>query len=469
MEHNESPSGNKQEELEHRSKQDNEKARVEEYRRLIDLKLALRLSNLNPDRPDCTIVGEAVSYICEAKLRSTDIQAAVQICSLLHQRYADFSPCLIQGLLKVFFLGKSVESDPDKNARAMKKRSTLRLLIELYFVGIVEDASTFTAIIKELTSLEHLKDRETTQTNISLLANFARQGRFFLGLQPEEDAYDDFFMGLNISSDQKRFFKKALCAYYDAATEILQSEHASLRAMESENAKILSAKGELSDENTAFLAEALDMQPPVMPEDGHTTRVTTGSDFIPEKESSAVQPIWDDEDTKSFYESLPDLRAFVPAVLLGLGEAEAKLVEQHGKVQEQSNECTLQPETDIQNNGETSVLKHQLEGKANGDINKENEEKEKADQEKYEGKVVDRKGDGASLDSLLQKLPRCVSRDLIDKLTVEFCYLNSKANRKKLARALFTVPRTALELLPYHLWRIFQVCYCQCLKKSLIF
>jgi regulator of nonsense transcripts 2 len=104
--------------------------------------------------------------------------------------------------------------------------------------------------------------------------------------------------------------------------------------------------------------------------------------------------------------------------------------------------------------------------------------KEKAGKEKYEGKVVDRKGDGASLDSLLQKLPRCVSHDLIDQLTVrtdtifcmsehlrqlcpiilklvfflqvEFCYLNSKANRKKLARALFNVPRTSLELLPYY-------------------
>lgn len=58
------------------------------------------------------------------------------------------------------------------------------------------------------------------------------------------------------------------------------------------------------------LSEALDMQPPVMPEGGHT-RVTTGSEFTPEKESSAVQPIWDDEDTKAFYESLPNLRFFL--------------------------------------------------------------------------------------------------------------------------------------------------------------
>ncbi|XP_058111101.1 regulator of nonsense transcripts UPF2-like [Magnolia sinica] len=83
------------------------------------------------------------------------------------------------------------------------------------------------------------------------------------------------------------------------------------------------------------LAEALEMQPPVMPEDGHT-RVTTGKDssFLASgKESSALEPIWDDEDTRAFYECLPDLRAFVPAVLLG--EVEPKLNEQSAKTQEQ--------------------------------------------------------------------------------------------------------------------------------------
>ncbi|CAL5380510.1 unnamed protein product [Camellia sinensis] len=57
---------------------------------------------------------------------------------------------------------------------------------------------------------------------------------------------------------------------------------------------------------------------------------------------------------------------------------------------------------------------------------------------------------GTNLDGLLQRLPGCVSRDLIDQLTVEFCYLNSKSNRKKLVKALFNVPRTSLELLPYY-------------------
>ena len=60
------------------------------------------------------------------------------------------------------------------------------------------------------------------------------------------------------------------------------------------------------------LAEALDMQPPVMPDDGHTTRVITGTESSPSvKDLPAVEPIWDDEDTKAFYESLPDLRFFL--------------------------------------------------------------------------------------------------------------------------------------------------------------
>lgn len=53
------------------------------------------------------------------------------------------------------------------------------------------------------------------------------------------------------------------------------------------------------------------MQPPVMPDDGHTTRLTTGVDVSSSasgKESSVLEPVWDDEDTRAFYESLPDLR-----------------------------------------------------------------------------------------------------------------------------------------------------------------
>ncbi|CAH2041879.1 unnamed protein product [Thlaspi arvense] len=495
---------------EHHGKQDDEEAVArEEFKKSVEAKMALRQSNLNPERPDSgflrtldssikrntavikklkqineeqreslmdelrsvnlsKFVSEAVTAICDAKLRSSDIQAAVQICSLLHQRYKDFSPSLMQGLLKVFFPGKSTDDlEADRNLRAMKKRSTLKLLLELYFVGVIEDSSIFVNIIKDLTGVEHLKDRDATQTNLSLLASFARQGRTFLGFPLSgQEILEEFFKGLNITVDQKKFFRKALHTYYDAAAELLQSEHSSLRQMEHENAKILNSKGELGEENTSSyeklrksydhlyrgvsaLAEALDMEPPVMPEDGHTTRVTTREDVSSlgaGKDSSVLEAMWDDEDTRAFYECLPDLRAFVPAVLLG--EAEHKVNEQSSRTQEQPSESGTEPDQG---------------GKNEKGKDKDEKDKEKAkdpDKDKGKDKDAERKGEnekekikgleGTNLDGLLQRLPGCVSRDLIDQLTVEFCYLNSKSNRKKLVRALFNVPRTSLELLPYY-------------------
>ncbi|XP_055835205.1 regulator of nonsense transcripts UPF2 isoform X2 [Solanum dulcamara] len=529
--------------VEHQEKHEDEEAvaRHEEFKKSVESKMTLRQNNLNPERPDTgflrtldssikrntavikklkqineeqreglmeelrnvnlsKFVSEAVTAICDAKLRAADIQAAVQICSLLHQRYKDFSPSLVQGLVKIFFPGKAAEDvDVDRNARAMKKRSTLKLLLELYFVGVVDDTGIFVNIVKDLTSVEHLKDRDATQTNLSLLASFARQGRYLLGLPlAGQDILEGLFKALNVTTDQKRFFRKAFQTYYDASVELLQSEHASLRQMEHENEKILSAKGELNEENASAyeklrkaydqlyrgisgLAEALDMQPPVMPEDGHTTRVTSGEDASSpggSKDSSVLEALWDDEDTRAFYECLPDLRAFVPAVLLG--EAEPKLNEQLAKVQEHSVDST--PDVD-----ETQTAAHETaEGAADdgavqedrNDKGKDKDEKDKEktkeklkekgkdekdkepDKEKAREKEAERKGEGdkektkgvegTNLDSLLQRLPGCVSRDLIDQLTVEFCYLNSKSNRKKLVRALFNVPRTSLELLPYY-------------------
>ncbi|XVF75478.1 hypothetical protein PTKIN_Ptkin13bG0191200 [Pterospermum kingtungense] len=518
---------------EHHDKQDNEEtvARLEEIKKSMEGKMALRQTNLNPERPDSgflrtldssikhntavikklkhineeqkeglmeelrsvnlsKFVSEAVTAICDAKLKSSDIQAAVQICSLLHQRYKDFSPSLIQGLLKVFFPGKSGDDlDADKNLNAMKKRSTLKLLLELYFVGVIEDKGIFITIIKDLTSTEHLKDRDATQTNLTLLSSFARQGRVFLGLPLSgREIQDEFFKGLNITVDQKKTFRKAFHAYYDAVTELLQSDHASLRQMEHENAKILNAKGELNEENASSyeklrksydhlyrnvssLAEALDMQPPVMPEDSHTTRVTTGEDASSSttgKESSNLEAIWDDEDTRAFYECLPDLRAFVPAVLLG--EAEPKVIDQTSKSQEQPTESFTEADQG------TPVAQDAVEDSADsgnlqeGKVIEKGKDKEEKDKEKTKDpdkekgtdkeKDTDKKGEnekeklkgleGTNLDALLLRLPNSVSRDLIDQLTVEFCYLNSKSNRKRLVRALFSVPRTSLELLPYY-------------------
>jgi regulator of nonsense transcripts 2 len=205
-----------------------------------------------------------------------------------------------------------------------------------------------------------------------------------------------------------------------------------------------------------------------MPEDG-TTRLTAGDEASPSgtvKDTSVPEPIWDDEDTKTFYECLPDLRAFVPAVLLG--EAEPKSNEQSAKAKEKLSESSsevVENQQTTEDTTEVSADSASMDDRSNAEQPKEKEEveKEKAkDTKKEKGKEKDsekkmehEKEKGKSLDvanfeRLLQRLPGCVSRDLIDQLTVEYCYLNSKTNRKKLVKALFNVPRTSLELLAYY-------------------
>eukprot|EP01018_Ginkgo_biloba_P014647 Gb_20938 [translate_table: standard] len=73
-----------------------------------------------------------------------------------------------------YFTKASKDADMDRFSRAMKKRSTLKLLMELYFVGVIEDANFFINIIKDLTSTEHFRDRDTTQMHLSLLVSFAQ-------------------------------------------------------------------------------------------------------------------------------------------------------------------------------------------------------------------------------------------------------------------------------------------------------
>merc|ERR1719239_46345 len=57
----------------------------------------------------------------------------------------------------------------------------------------------------------------------------------------------------------------------------------------------------------------------------------------------------------------------------------------------------------------------------------------------------------AQFEAFLSSLPNCVNRDVIDKTAVEFCMnFNTKSNRKKLVKCLFSVHRTRYDLLPFY-------------------
>src|SRR5690349_15955603 len=63
-------------------------------------------------------ISEVVNAIAEAKLKPSDTFAAVKVCSLLHQRYADFTPSLIPMLTKIFGVKPAAnESESERNSR----------------------------------------------------------------------------------------------------------------------------------------------------------------------------------------------------------------------------------------------------------------------------------------------------------------------------------------------------------------
>lgn len=94
--------------------------------------LCAEITQLNLTR----YITEVVPAIAEAKLKPSDIGAAVKVCSMLHQRYAEFTNLLIPTLTKycqvapkgaaaaaaAVAAGTQPETEQEKSAKFVKKR-----------------------------------------------------------------------------------------------------------------------------------------------------------------------------------------------------------------------------------------------------------------------------------------------------------------------------------------------------------
>lgn len=212
-------------------------------------------------------VSEVVNAIAEAKLKPSDTGAAVKICSLLHQRYADFTLSLIPALTKHFAPQKPATlTEQERNAIFVRKRSSLRLLGELYLIGIYNDADVIFKILQELIHSEQSKDikenRENGFQNLSLVVSFCRSvGEELIGLHSKKLAQqvqsklvdangEPISNAVNLSDNIKKNFVQLLNSYFDTASQWLIQEHKELRKRERENHHILETKGELNEANS---------------------------------------------------------------------------------------------------------------------------------------------------------------------------------------------------------------------------
>ncbi|CAG8474585.1 970_t:CDS:10 [Diversispora eburnea] len=264
---------------------------------------------------------------------------------------------------------------------------------------------------------------------------------------------------ITISTSQRNLFRNLLIDYFKGVEQHLLKEHQKIKELDRSNHEYYITRGEITEEtkqnyekavktfekllqNAQILADSLDIDMPDLPEDEGTTKI--GGTIIRdgsstnEREENPSNSIWEDEDARSFYECLIDLKTRVPGVLL-----EAKSTKKDEIEVDKDELATSDTNEEHESNEE-------LSGKDDDVKEKSNDQAGADSPTKKEGEAFNKSGTSAQLDTLLARLPNMVNRDLIDQAAVEFCFLNSKASRKKLIKTLVGVQRTRIDLLPYY-------------------
>ncbi|XP_051746053.1 regulator of nonsense transcripts 2 [Ctenopharyngodon idella] len=410
-------------------------------------------------------IGEAVSSMVEAKLKISDVGCAVHLCSLFHQRYAEFAPLLLAAWKRHFEARKE-----EKAPNVSKLRTDLRFIAELTIVGLFTDKEGLSLIYEQLKNIIGA-DREM-HTHVSVIISFCKHcGDDIAGLVPRKvkNAAEKFGLSFPpsqiINAEKQQPFQNLLREYFTSLTKHLKKDHRELQNIERQNRRILHSKGELSEDrhkqyeefatsyqkllaNTQTLADLLDENMPELPQD-KTVQEEHGPGidiFTPGKpgEYDLEGGIWEDEDARNFYENMVDLKAFVPAILFKDNEKSSQSSKE-GRAGNSTEELEMELEAlditddpidlDVADETENEELAKKL-------LDEQEQEDEEASTGSHLKLIVD---------AFIQQLPNCINRDLIDKAAMDFCMnMNTKSNRRKLVRALFTVPRQRLDLLPFY-------------------
>ena len=132
--------------------------------------------------------------------------------------------------------------------------------------------------------------------------------------------------------------------------------------------------------------------------------------------------IWEDDDERRFYENLIDLQDRVPGVLLeDVKKKKVEGDEQVGKrtdTQDEANDSQERPASNVASDDQSTAIAN---------------------------KTV-----GAQVDALLARLPELQNKEQIDQAALDFCFLNSKASRNRLIKAIQDLPKGRSDLLPLY-------------------
>ncbi|KAK4236638.1 armadillo-type protein [Achaetomium macrosporum] len=446
------------------------------------------------------IVSACHEGLCKLKSPG-EIEAGVEIVSALHQR---FGPAEFTSYLG-WYLGKSMAT-PDKGVlkalspearekeekdRLVKQRVLLRVITELWLVDVLrtlddikrpDDATNGTAgkpaELKSRASakggaaepfpLEVLKDllgHDREHVNLPLLVVFVKAFSWdVLGIraagsegrktveedgvtkagnetegQEGEPAPESEGPAFTPPELQERF-RNVLKRYFEDVKAHLIRDQKAIYAQSRKNAEAYVKSGEVFEDrqanfekqvkaqerlvaNAQVIADVIGAEMPDLKDHDDPSAGANGSiglvkagEYLRGQGDGAG--IWDDEEERRFYENLVDLRGKVPSILLEeVKKKKPDADEQVGKKIDPAELAETPKAADTAADDQSVAI-------ANKTI-------------------------GAQVDALLSRLPDLITKEAVDQTAIDFCYLNSKASRNRLIKALTDVPKGRGDLLPY--------------------
>jgi regulator of nonsense transcripts 2 len=458
------------------------------------------------------IISACYEGLCKLKTPG-EIAAGVEIISALHQRFgaAEFTGYIGwyigRGLatpdkshLKT--LAQDVREREEKE-RLARQRVLLRVATELWLVGVLRslddvarpeeagknkdngklvEGSTKTRTRAENADaepfpLEVLKDmlgHDREHVNLPLVVIFVKAFAWdILGAKPSsaegrktvnedgtttgdksEDnsaAEEDEQLSKDppiISTELQQRFKNIFVRYFEDVKAHLLRDQKHLATQGRKNAEAYVKSGEVFEDrqanyekqmktqerlisNAQVMADALGVDMPDLKEKDSTANAGDGSiglikagEYL--RGRTDGPGIWEDEDERRFYENLVDLKDRVPGILLE--EAKKKKVdtdEQVGKRIETKTESGDKEASETAATAKVSDADDQSTAIANKSV-------------------------GTQVDAVLARLPELNTKDAVDQTAIDFCFLNSKASRNRLIKAVQDIPKGRSDLLPIY-------------------
>ncbi|BFG00850.1 regulator of nonsense transcripts 2 [Drosophila madeirensis] len=434
-------------------------------------------------------ISEICAALAEAKLKMNDVPSVVMLSSRLHATYVDFDTHFLEAWQKVLNIKGEKIGNPSK------LRVDLRLFAELISSGVIQMKPGLALLGMVLVQL--IGQDKDGHNNFSIILSFCRHcGEEYAGLVPQKMQQLALKYGVEVpksdflAADKQANLRTMLKGYFKALCKHVLAEQTELMNMTKNIRRTMECKGEISSEkrekcemmqasfdkllaSAQTLSELLAEPLPELAKESECCSPGTVIDNMLDSAAFGVLDPWGDEETRAFYTDLPDLRQFLPD--FSAPKVDLETMEEPSELTEEAIDANLDAEMDIDDPPSTNsdppsestaddqpppstppLLLASASGTSSNDLKPQKmcsalmELGRQQLQSQPQTTAQTQQQIRQQFDIFLVNLFNCVNKELIDSAAIEFLLnFNTKPQRKKLTRTIFSVQRTRLDILPY--------------------